>query len=49
MQEGRYAQLHSLNPAEAEALLEANLKDAQRRYRYYLRLQAMDFSDESVK
>ena len=49
MQEGRYAQLKALNPAEAEALLEANLKDAQRRYRYYQRMLAMDYSDENVK
>ena len=49
MQEGRYAQLKALNPAEADALLEANLKDAQRRYRYYQRMLAMDYSNESVK
>ena len=49
MQEGRYAQLKALNPAEAEALLEANLKDAQRRYRYYQRMLAMDYSNENVK
>ena len=47
---------HGASPAqvikalkEAEALLEANLKDAQRRYCYYKRLLSMDFSDESAK
>ena len=49
MNEGRYAQLKALNPAEAEALLEANLNDAKRRYRMYQRMAAMDFSDENCK
>ena len=49
MNEGRYAQLKSLNPAEAEALLQANLNDAKRRYRMYQRMAAMDYTDESCK
>jgi pyruvate-ferredoxin/flavodoxin oxidoreductase len=49
MNEGRYAQLKALNPAEAEALLEANLNDAKRRYRMYQRMLAMDYSDEDRK
>ena len=46
LNEARYAQLHDINPDKAEALLEANLKDAKRRYRMYKRYEAMDYSDE---
>ena len=49
MNEGRYAQLRSLNPAEADKLLEGNKADAQRRYRNYQRMLAMDFSNENTK
>ena len=49
MNEGRYAQLRSLNPEMADELLESNKKDAQRRYRAYQRMLAMDFSNENSK
>ena len=45
MSEARYAQLSQINPSKAEELLEANLKDAQRRYKMYKRYLAMDFSE----
>ena len=46
MSEGRYAQLKSTNKEHADELLEANKKDAQRRYRMYKRYQSMDYSEE---
>lgn len=42
--ETRYAQLKQINPTEAERLLELNKAEAQRRYRSYKRLTAMDYS-----
>ncbi len=44
MNEARYAQLKDINPERAEALLEANKRDAQRRYSMYKRYEAMDYS-----
>ncbi|TVP96540.1 MAG: pyruvate:ferredoxin (flavodoxin) oxidoreductase [Acholeplasmatales bacterium] len=44
MREARYAQLLSINPDQAEALYEANLQEAKRRYRMYKRYAAMDYS-----
>lgn len=38
MNEGRYAQLSKINPEKAQALLDANLNDAKKRYSNYLRL-----------
>ena len=38
MNEGRYVQLTKVNPAKAEALLELNIKDAQKRYNHYMDL-----------
>jgi len=49
MNEGRYAQLKTINPAKAEELLKANKEDSQRRYRNYQRMLAMDFSNETRK
>ena len=49
MNEGRYAQLRSLNPAAADQLLADNKAAAQRRYRNYKRMLAMDFSNENTK
>ena len=46
MNEDRYAQLHKINPEEAESLLEANKLEAMRRYRQLKRLAALDYSDE---
>jgi len=46
MSESRYSQLQIINPDHAEELLEANMKDARRRYKMYLRYQAMDFSNK---
>ncbi len=45
MSENRYQQLVSANPDEADRLLEANLKDAKRRYQMYKRYLAMDYSE----
>ena len=44
MNENRYAQLTKINPARAQELLEANLKDAKRRWAMYKRYEAMDYS-----
>ena len=44
--EARYAQVTKINPDHAEELLEANRKDAQRRFRQLQRMAALDFSDE---
>ena len=38
MNEGRYVQLTKVNPGKAEALLELNIKDAQKRYNHYMDL-----------
>ncbi len=46
MSEARYAQVTKINPDHAEELLEANRKDAQRRFRQLQRMAALDFSDE---
>jgi pyruvate-ferredoxin/flavodoxin oxidoreductase len=42
--ENRYAQLKKINPEHAQALLEANKAEAQRRYKMYQRYAAMDYS-----
>lgn len=44
--EVRYATLAKSNPTEAEALYARNKADAQRRWKQYKRLAAMDFSNE---
>ncbi len=44
--EVRYATLTKSNPSEAEALYARNKADAQRRWKQYKRLAAMDFSNE---
>ena len=46
MNETRYAQLHQINPALAQELLEANIKEAKRRYAMYKRYAAMDYSSQ---
>ncbi len=46
MNEGRYAQLVKVNPEKAQALLESNLKDAQKRYANYTRLANMEFPNK---
>ncbi len=46
MNEGRYAQLVKVNPEKAQALLESNLKDAQKRYANYVRLANMEFPNK---
>ena len=46
MGEARYAQVTKINPEQAEELLEANRRDAQRRFRQLQRMAALDFSDE---
>ena len=43
MSETRYAQLKTINAAEAEALLEQNKKEAQKRYNNYQRMLKMEF------
>jgi len=45
LNEARYSQLKDINPDKAEQLLEANKKNAQRRYNMYKRYEAMDFSE----
>jgi len=42
--ETRYAQLKEINHEEAQRLLELNKAEAQRRYNYYRRLAALDYS-----
>ena len=44
MSETRYSQLKATNPEEADALLELNKKEAQRRYKMYKRYAAMDYN-----
>ncbi len=44
MNEARYAQLTQINPELAQELLEANIKEAKRRYAMYKRYEAMDYS-----
>jgi pyruvate-ferredoxin/flavodoxin oxidoreductase len=44
--EVRYSSLKRTFPAEAEILFSAAEKDAQRRYKSYLRMAAMDYSNE---
>ena len=46
MSETRYAQLKTINPVEAEALLVQNKAEAQKRYNNYQRMLNMDFSVE---
>ena len=46
MNESRYAQLFDINKDQAQALLDANLNDAQRTYKMYKRYEAMDYSLE---
>jgi pyruvate-ferredoxin/flavodoxin oxidoreductase len=45
MSETRYAQLKTINPAEAADLLATNKKEAQKRYMNYRRMAAMDYSE----
>ena len=45
MSETRYAQLKTINPAAAAELLETNKKEAQKRYKNYRRMVAMDYSE----
>ena len=45
MSETRYAQLKTINPAAAAELLETNKKEAQKRYKNYRRMLAMDYSE----
>jgi len=44
MSETRYAQLKTINPQEAEALLVQNKLEAQKRYANYQRMLALDYS-----
>ena len=44
LSETRYAQLTKINPAQAQELLDANKKDAQRRWKMYQRYLSMDYS-----
>ena len=46
LNEGRYAQLLKVNPTEAQALFETNLKDAQKRYANYKRLAEIEFPNK---
>ena len=46
MNEARYAQLLDINPDSAEALFEANLNEAKRKYKMYTRYAAMDYGVE---
>ena len=46
MNEGRYAQLVKANPAQAQELLEWNLKDAQKRYANYSRLANIEYPNK---
>ena len=48
MGETRYAQLKNVNPEKAEALLEKNKREAQRRYNMYQKYLQMDYSDQKV-
>ncbi len=48
LSEARYAQLSQINPDHAEALLQANLKDAKNRWNMYQRMRNMDYSDYEV-
>jgi len=45
--ETRYAQLKAIDPEKAKELLELNKKESQRRYDYYKRLAAMDYSNQN--
>ncbi|PAT02076.1 pyruvate:ferredoxin (flavodoxin) oxidoreductase [Candidatus Izimaplasma bacterium ZiA1] len=44
MKEARYAQLKDINPEKAEILLDANIKEAQRKYKMYQRYESMDYT-----
>ncbi len=44
LSENRYAQLTKINPAKAQDLLDANLKDAKHKWAMYKRYIAMDYS-----
>jgi len=44
MKEARYAQLKDINPEKAEILLDANIKEAQRKYKMYQRYASMDYT-----
>ncbi|HRF70590.1 MAG TPA: thiamine pyrophosphate-dependent enzyme, partial [Candidatus Pelethenecus sp.] len=46
MNEGRYAQLVKINPEKAQELLEANLKDAQKRFANYTRLANIEYPNK---
>ena len=45
MSETRYAQLKTINPAEAENLLALNKKAAQKRYANYQRMLKMEYDN----
>ena len=45
MSETRYAQLKNINPVEAEKLLSRNKAEAQRRYKSYQRMLALNYED----
>lgn len=45
MSETRYSQLKQINPNQAEYLLEHNMKEAQKRYKNYVRLASLDYSN----
>ena len=42
----RYQTLTKSNPEEAKILFEANKKEAQKRWRQYKRMAALDYSEE---
>ena len=44
--EVRYQTLAKSNPEEAKILFETNKKDAQKRWRQYKRMAALDYSEE---
>ncbi len=46
LNEARYAQLTQINPDLAKDLLDANMKEAKRRYAMYKRYAAMDYSKQ---
>jgi len=49
MSESRYAQVTKINSDDAENLLDANLSEAQKRYRQLQRLATLDYSNEHIE
>ncbi|MFV0499286.1 MAG: pyruvate:ferredoxin (flavodoxin) oxidoreductase [Bacilli bacterium] len=43
LSENRYAALNTINPDKVEMLLEANMKEAKKRYNYYMRLASLEY------